>query len=51
MTTEAAGAVCGQEARDGYIKVKLAERRIMSKFTTKKHVVDTFSSLCTSGAV
>ena len=48
MTTTAAGAVCGQEARDGYIKVTLAERGEMSKFRTKKDILETFSALSTS---
>ena len=38
MVTEAAAAVCGQEARDGYIRARVHHREEMSVFTTKKHV-------------
>ena len=48
MTTEAAAAVCGQEARDGYIKVTLASREEMSKFRSKKDILESFAALCTS---
>ena len=48
MTTEAAAAVCGQEARDGYIKVTLASREEMSKFRSKKDILASFAALCTS---
>jgi len=37
IVTEAAAAVCGQEARDGYIRARLQHREEMPVFTTKKH--------------
>jgi hypothetical protein len=37
LVTEASVAVCGEEARDGYIRVRLESRRIMPVFDTKKH--------------
>lgn len=42
IVTEAAAVVCGEEARDGYIKGKLEHREAMPVFTTKKHVLSTF---------
>ena len=48
LTTEASEAVCRQDAREGYIKVSLSERGEMSKFTTKKHVLKTFSAVVAS---
>ena len=42
LVTEASAAVCGQEARDGYIKATVAHRETMPVFTTKKHVLATF---------
>ena len=44
MVTEAAAAVCGQEARDGYIRARVHHREEMPVFTTKKHVMATFKS-------
>ena len=35
MVTEAAAAVCGQEARDGYIRARVHHREEMSVFTTR----------------
>jgi len=37
IVTEAAAAVCGQEARDGYIRARLQHMEEMPVFTTKKH--------------
>ena len=42
IVTEAAAVVCGEEARDGYIKGKLDHREAMPVFTTKKQVLSTF---------
>lgn len=35
LVTEASSAVYGQNARDGFIRVRLESRRIMSQFNTK----------------
>ena len=42
LVTEAAAAVCGQEARDGYIRARLHSREEMPKFTSKKHILASF---------
>ena len=42
LVTEAAAAVCGQEARGGYIRVRLHSREEMPKFTSKKHILFSF---------
>ena len=42
LATEAAAAVCGQEARDGYIRVRLHFREEMPKFTSKRNIIATF---------
>ena len=42
LVTEAAAAVCGQEARDGYIRARIQHREAMAVFTTKKHMLATF---------
>ena len=42
LVTEAAAAVCGQEARDGYAKARMEHREAMPIFTTKKHIMATF---------
>ena len=42
LVTEAASAVCGQEARDGYIRARIHHREAMPIFTTKKHILATF---------
>lgn len=42
LVTEAAAAVCGQEARDGYIRARIHHREAMPIFTTKKHILSTF---------
>ena len=42
MVTEAAAAVCGQDARDGYIRARVHHREVMPVFTTKKHILATF---------
>ena len=39
---EAAGAVVGQEARDGFIRARAHHREAMPVFTTKKHILMTF---------
>ena len=44
MVTEAAAAVCGQEAKDGYIRARVHHREEMPVLTTKKHVMATFKS-------
>ena len=35
LVTEASSSVCGEEARDGFIRAKLASRSRISKFETK----------------
>ena len=42
LVTEAAAAVAGQEARDGFIRARLHNREAMPLFTTKKHMLATF---------
>ena len=42
LVTEAAAAVCGQEARDGYIRARVQHREFLPVFTTKKHILATF---------
>ena len=42
LVTEAAADVCGQEARDGYIRIRLHSREEMPKFTSKKHILASF---------
>jgi hypothetical protein len=37
LVTEAAGAVCGEQRRDGFIRAKLLSRKIMSKFSSKQN--------------
>ena len=44
LVTEAAAAVCGHEARDGYIRAQLQHREAMPVFSTKKHILATFTS-------
>ena len=39
---EAAAAVCGPEARDGYIRARIAHRSSLPIFLTKKDILDTF---------
>ena len=39
MVTEASGAVCGADRRDGYIKVQLESRGLMPFFHTKRDYV------------
>lgn len=48
-TTDAAAAVCGQEARDGYIRAKQQEREDMAVFTTKSHMLATFNKAAGKG--
>ena len=40
--TEAAAAVVGFEARDGYIRAKQAHRKMLPKFTTKQDILSIF---------
>ena len=42
LVTEASAAVCGKEARDGFIRARLHHRDEMPVFTTKKHMLATF---------
>ena len=42
LVTEAAAAVAGPEARDGYIRARLHHRDGMPVFLTKKHMLSTF---------
>ena len=42
LVTEAAAAVCGQEARDGFIRARVQHREALPKFTTKKDILSTF---------
>ena len=42
LTTQAAAAVCGQAARDGFIRARLHSREEMPVFTSKKHILATF---------
>ena len=39
MMTEASAAVCGAERRDGYIKIQIKLRDILSFFNTKSDYV------------
>ena len=39
--TDAAAAVCGEEARDGYIRAKIQEREAMKTYTTKQQMLVT----------
>ena len=48
-TTDGAAAVCGQEARDGYIRAKQQEREDMAVFTTKSHMLATFNKAAGKG--
>lgn len=43
LVTEAAGAVAGPEARDGYIRARLHHIDGMPVFLTKKHILCTFN--------
>ena len=45
LVTEAASAVCGQPARDGYIRARLHNREDMPVFATKKHIMATFKQV------
>ena len=42
IVTEAAAAVAGPEAREGYIRARISHRDAMPIFLTKKHVLCTF---------
>ena len=42
LVTEAAASVCGQEARDGYIRARLHDREEVPTFKTKKNILATF---------
>ena len=42
LVTEAAAEVCGQEARDGYIRARVQHRETMSTFVSKKDILATF---------
>ena len=42
LVTEAAAAVCGQDARDGYIRARLQHREEMPTFKTKKDICGSF---------
>jgi hypothetical protein len=44
LVTEAAAAVCGQDTRDGFIRARLYHREEMPVFTTKKHIMATFTA-------
>ena len=39
LVTESSLSVCGPEARDGFVKVKIASQKMMPKFETKKHFI------------
>jgi hypothetical protein len=39
--TDAAAAVCGEEARDGYIRAKIHEREKMKTYKTKGQMLAT----------
>ena len=36
QVTEAAGSVCGQEKRDGYVRARIGHRETVSSFRSKK---------------
>ena len=40
--TEAAGAVCGKEARDAYTMARIQHRETLPVFTTKKQILATY---------
>ena len=42
QVTEAAGAVVGQEARDGFIRARAMSRKLMPSFKTKKNIIELF---------
>ena len=42
LVSEAAAAVCGQEARDGYIRARIQHREAMPVFKAKKDILATF---------
>jgi len=42
LVTDAAGQVCGQDARDGYILAKLEHREELPVYKTKSHMLATF---------
>ena len=42
QVTEAAAAVVGQEARDGFVRARLQSRKTMPVFHSKKHILATF---------
>ncbi|ESN92993.1 hypothetical protein HELRODRAFT_165143 [Helobdella robusta] len=39
LVTEASLSVCGEKARDGFIRTKLASQNDIPKFETKKHFI------------
>ena len=39
LVTESSLSVCGPEARDGFVKAKIASQKMMPKFETKKHFI------------
>lgn len=39
LVTESSLNVCGPEARDGFVKAKIASQKVMPKFETKKHFI------------
>ena len=43
LVTEASAEVCGEEARDGFIRARLHDREEMPVLTTKKHLMATFT--------
>ena len=42
LVTEAAASVCGQEARDGFIRARIHHRQEMPEFRTKANIMPTF---------
>ena len=42
LVSEAAASVCGQEARDGYIRARIQHREAMPVFKAKKDILATF---------
>lgn len=44
LVTEASAAVCGYEARDGFIKSRISSRTELPKFETKKQYLEVFEN-------
>ena len=43
LTTEAAAAVCGQEAREGYVQARLSHRQSLPSYKCKKDFLKTYN--------